>query len=86
MSTGFIFIYLLNIKYNMYICKNWIGTNGNEIIPPKYDWVHNFKNGRAIIIFMGCEGEIDLDSREYFSQEDLATLRKYRLPQIIDSL
>jgi hypothetical protein len=70
----------LNGKYG------FVDLDGNEIVPLKYDWVNNFYNGRAYIIFMGCKGEIDLDGREYFSQENLAKLRKYRLPQIIDSL
>jgi hypothetical protein len=64
----------------------FIDKDGSEVIPLKYDWVSNFYEGRAEITFMRCDGEIDLDGREYFSQEDLAKLRKYRLSGIIKSL
>jgi hypothetical protein len=42
--------------------------------------IHLIINGERI------EGEIDLDGKEYFSKEDLPKLRKYRLPNIIDSI
>jgi hypothetical protein len=71
---------VLNKKYG------FIDLDGNEITPLKYDDIGYFKEGRAKITFMGCEGEIDLDGKEYFKQEDLAKLRKFRLPGIINSL
>jgi hypothetical protein len=70
----------LNDKYG------FVDLDSNEIVPLKYNWGGDFSEGRATVFFMGCKGEIDLDGREYFSHENLAKLRKLRLPGIIDSL
>jgi hypothetical protein len=74
----------LNGKYG------FVDADGNKVIPLKYDDAWNFSEGRAGIqleingeIF---EGEIDLDGKEYFSREALPKLRKYRLPNILDSI
>jgi hypothetical protein len=64
----------------------FVDKDGNEVVPPKYEWANDFNDGRAIICFIGCYGEIDLNGREYFNQEDLPKLRKHRLPGIINSL
>jgi hypothetical protein len=75
---------ILNDKYG------FVDTECNEVIPPKYDWVDSFYEGRVVIhlIIKGkrIEGEVDLNGKEYFSNEALAKLRKYRLPNIIDSI
>jgi hypothetical protein len=108
----------LNWKYG------FVDTEGNEVVPVKYDWVGNFSKGRSKVLlngkwgfvdtegnefvplkyyrisdfFMGrawvgliikgkrIEGEVDLDGKEYFSQENLVKIRKHRLPNIIDSI
>jgi hypothetical protein len=74
----------LNEKYG------FVDTEGNEIVPLKYDYAAHFYEGRAWVeVKINGEiikGEIDLDGREYFSREALAKLRKYRLPNIIDSI
>jgi hypothetical protein len=74
----------LNGKYG------FVDTEGNEIVPLKYDWADSFYDGRAVtqVKINGeiIEGEIDLDGKEYFSKEALPKLRKYRLPNIIDSI
>jgi hypothetical protein len=68
----------------------FVDTEGNEVVPLKYDWVDSFYEGRAVIhlIINGerIEGEVDLDGKEYFKLEDLPKLRKYRLPNILDSI
>jgi hypothetical protein len=64
----------------------FVDTDGNEVIPLKYDYVGNFYDGRARVEFMCIKGTVDLNGKEYFSREDLAKLRKYRLPNILDSI
>jgi hypothetical protein len=68
----------------------FVDTEGNEVVPLKYAFVGYFQEGRAgmqlEINNERINGEIDLDGKEYFNREALAKLRKYRLPNILDSI